>query len=615
MKKTKFFMPLIAALALSSCSSDEPAAVNGGNEDLSDARFLAVSIVSNGDISSRAGDQYGENIKFEDGEGDENTVNNVRIYFFSAGGDAVAVKKNSSVNYYDVPVNDIKTNTDPSENHGETVEQILEAVVVVEAGDKLPAQLLAVINPDTSNTGLGIKSLSLSELTEKVNDYALLANGTSKTFVMTNSVYPDNNQVINTTRVSPANYATSEAEAKKDENVVKIYVERNVAKVRLSATKLDKEGDLYKVYKKGSKGDGTDDTEYKIGEGDNAKQVYLKLEGWGVTADLKHEYLSKHIKYSWGETYLGANTTWFSVVNHRSYWADVCNPTGKENYNQYYEYNALGRLTKNKFDGTEYVYCNENAERPAGLNLEPTMVLIKGTLCDKDGKALYIDEYGGNRVIDDENLTTLKNRYILMYTASKEQLPYKKVEEVGGKITYKQMSAEDLTFIPIEKVAANNVPDADATDEAKAATNVASGRYKVYATLTDEAKVAEWYSDVKITTNDKGEEVTTVNVNSKLANTKGIEEKLLGLSYAKVWKSGMTYYYANIKHIGIKEGTVRNHIYDLDLTKIYGIGTPVYDEKLTIIPEKPQNDQTYIAAQVNILSWRIVPSSLTLDWD
>ncbi len=614
MKKKFLFLPLAAAMMFAACSSDEDLAENGGNKDaVDDARFLCVSIVSNGDTSSRtAGEKYdGPNgLKFEDGLAAENAVSSVRIYFFSATGDAVAVKKNSNVNYYDIA----ETKTDTSaDKHDETVEKILEAVVVVEPGEKLPAQLLAVVNPDTSETGLGSKSLSLSELTEQINDYAQLAK--NNTFVMVNSVYPDNNQVINTTRVSPANYAASAEEAKKDQNVVKIYVERNVAKVRLSAAKLEKEGNLYKVYRKGKNADGSDntanDTEYKIGEGDAAKQVYLKLDGWDVTADLKHEYLSKHIVYSWGQTYLGANTTWYSVEKHRSYWADVCNPNGRNNFNQYYAYNDANHLKHNKFDGTEFVYCNENAERPAELNLEPTQVLIKGTLCDKDEKALNICEYGGNRIIDDESFTDLKTRYIMMYTASKDQLPYKMVEK-GGEITYKQMSAEDLTFIPIEKVAANNTPAADATEEEKAAADVASGRYKVYATLTEDAKTAEWYSKVTI---DEDGKVTSVDASSKLSNTKTIEEKLRGLSYAEVWKSGMTYYFVDIKHLGSKWGTVRNHIYDLALTKIYGIGTPVYDETLTIIPEKPQNDQTYIAAQVNILSWRVVANDVTLDWE
>ncbi len=614
MKKKFLFLPLAAAMMFAACSSDEDLAENGGNEGIADGRFLAVSIISNGDTSTR-GDQYsGPNgLTFEDGEASENVVKNLRIYFFSTSGDAVAIKKNSTVNYYDVPVEDIVTNPadsdDGSENHNVTVERILKAVVVVEAGDKLPAQLVAVINPDTSDKGLGSKSLSLSELTEQINDYASLANGSENLFVMTNSVYPDNGTIVNTTAVSAANYALSEAEA--TNNPVKIYVERNVAKVRLSANTLEKEGDLYKVYRKGEKKDDgavVPDSEYKIGEGDAAKQVYLKLDGWDVTADLRYEYLSKHIVYSWEQTYLGAGTTWFSAENHRSYWANVCNPNGRNNYNQYYAYNNANHLKNKKFDGTEWVYCNENTERPAELNLEPTQVLITGTLCDKDGKALNICEYGGNRIIDDEVLTALRKRYALMYTASRDQLPYKQVVD-GSTVKYVQLAYTDITFIPIENL--NNTPAAGTTDEAKGNPQVTSGRYKVYATLTEDAKAATWYK--KITVDAEGK--VSVSEADKLTDTKPIEDKLYSLSYAEIWKSGKTYYYFDIKHLGDKWGTVRNHIYDLNLTKIYGIGTPVYDETKVIIPEKPQNDQTFIAAQVNILSWRVVANEVTLDWE
>ncbi len=611
MKKKILFLPLAAALMFAACSSDEDLAGNGGNEGTADRHYLSVSIISNGNTSSRsAGEKYdGPNgLKFEDGEAAENAVNNLRIYFFSTSGDAVAVKKNATVNYYDVPVKDIMTDL-MSQNHSETVERILKAVVVIEAGDKLPAQLVAVINPDISDKGLGSNSLSLSELTEQINDYASLANNNS--FVMTNSVYPDNGSIINATAVSATNYALSAPEAAA--NPVKIYVERNVAKVRLSAKTLAKEGDLYKVYQKGLNPDGTvNETEYKIGEGAVAKQVYLKLGGWDVTGDLRYEYLSKHIVYSWEQTYLGAGTTWFSAENHRSYWANVCNPNGRYNYNQYYAYNDAKHLKNNKLDGTEWVYCNENAERPAELNLQPTQVLITGTLCDKDGKALNICEYGGNRIIDDEDFTTLKKRYVLMYTASKDLLPYKKVEKEDGTVDYVQLSYTDLTFIPIEKVAAaGSTPAAGTTDAERTGSTVKSGRYKVYATLNEAAKAATWYKKVTVGADGKA----SVSEADKLADTKPIDDKLYDLSYAEIWKSGMTYYYINIKHLGNKWGTVRNHIYDLKLTKIYGIGTPVYDDTLTIIPEKPQNDQTYIAAQVNILSWRVVANDVTLDWE
>ena len=38
-----------------------------------------------------------------------------------------------------------------------------------------------------------------------------------------------------------------------------------------------------------------------------------------------------------------------------------------------------------------------------------------------------------------------------------------------------------------------------------------------------------------------------------------------------------------------------------------GFGTPIYDpEEDFIVPDKPENVVSYVAAQINILSWRVV---------
>lgn len=85
----------------------------------------------------------------------------------------------------------------------------------------------------------------------------------------------------------------------------------------------------------------------------------------------------------------------------------------------------------------------------------------------------------------------------------------------------------------------------------------------------------------------------------------------------------MTYYYFPIQHLGHmgkdgknygKNGVVRNHIYDSTITKLYGLGTPVYNPDETIYPEKPEDNDSYIAAQIKILSWRLVNNNVELEW-
>lgn len=84
---------------------------------------------------------------------------------------------------------------------------------------------------------------------------------------------------------------------------------------------------------------------------------------------------------------------------------------------------------------------------------------------------------------------------------------------------------------------------------------------------------------------------------------------------AKAWRDGKTYYYLDLKHLNVNPdadanktkggyGVVRNHIYEVELNTIFGLGTPVLipDEEIEIIPQKPTPDAFYLGARINILS-------------
>lgn len=84
-----------------------------------------------------------------------------------------------------------------------------------------------------------------------------------------------------------------------------------------------------------------------------------------------------------------------------------------------------------------------------------------------------------------------------------------------------------------------------------------------------------------------------------------------------MYTDGKCYFWTAIEHFGKENetgsiGVVRNHIYKLNLTAIQGLGTPVVDPTEPIIPEKPSDDNSYLAARVNILSWKIVDQNVTL---
>jgi hypothetical protein len=50
------------------------------------------------------------------------------------------------------------------------------------------------------------------------------------------------------------------------------------------------------------------------------------------------------------------------------------------------------------------------------------------------------------------------------------------------------------------------------------------------------------------------------------------------------------------------------------ITDIKGYGTPVYNGEVGFItPEKPVDINTFVAAQINILSWRVVENDYPLN--
>jgi hypothetical protein len=84
-----------------------------------------------------------------------------------------------------------------------------------------------------------------------------------------------------------------------------------------------------------------------------------------------------------------------------------------------------------------------------------------------------------------------------------------------------------------------------------------------------------------------------------------------------MYTEGKCYFWTAIEHIGPADktgsvGVVRNHAYALTLKTISGLGTPVVDPTEPIIPETPSDDNSYLAAQVHILPWKMVSQNVDL---
>lgn len=565
MKRNLLFMSVLASLFLVGCSQKEIVPGGEDNGKGSGSSFINVNLVSYGN-GTRAISPY------EDGTDEENKVTKVRFYFFTETGGPANVKLNGSsyVNYYDWTPG--KDDVNPGSNPD--IEKKLSATIVIRtpAGDQVPQRIAAVLNP-TENA----KSRSLSELQSVAADYANGNFTREGQFVMFNSVYAEGSDEIVPQPILAKNLCTTEADAK--DNPVTLYVERSVAKVSLGFGDLldsnhrmqikDKDGNAVKV-------PGVDGQQIN---------VYLEIKGWGLTAETDKGRLVKKIDASW-------DGNWWKG-SYRSFWA-----INAENAaNQYHKYTDIPEMD---WTTPPHLYTNENAGQLAGKQLNKTKFIINGNICDENGNALTLVRHLGVHFADvtsssdeNENFKSLKNSILKQLEASGKKYYVKETtgESDNALTTFRQIDAGDIKIVKADQKTQED----------------SNNNCYVYAQLTDAAANLIWY-----TNNEPSVENPTASasdINNALKNKDVVD-------WGLVWNSGMTYYYDEIKHITDSKmtGVVRNHIYKVNITKIAGLGTPVYDPEEVIYPEKPEKNDHYIAAEIKILSWRVVTDNYELEW-
>ena len=570
MKIFKFFPLACAALMMSACSSDND--IEGGaTKPGSDPQYLAVNIVNVGTTPTRAGD-------YENGTTEESKIKKVRFYFFNGDGSPYLIKNpnvtevtgGGNVNYLEATPGDDTTTPGSSAN----VEKITQTVLVINGEQNAaPAAIMAVVNPETvepatlkngatmrlselRSTAVGSKFYNKDVSTGKVSD-----------FVMSNSVYINAGEDVCSSLVA-GHLTTSEKTAM--ENPVDLYVERVVAKVTADVDK-----DAFKV------GDGSnwETTKYgtttavgKYGDYD----VYAVIEGWGLAEENGKAEVEKQVDKSWTDGTLGIGT-WNTYDYHRSFWErSVAFNTGVDGNrpvnHKYEEFKA-------KMKDELYTLPNTPIEKVTNLNTNNlTKLLVAATLRYKDAENNWhnaeICRYNGMNFLGIDNLKKhVASTFSQYYTST-------------DNTHYTQLSGSDIDF-----------KDPDAT----------MVQYRVTPTLAadPEGVTKKYYTKNPGTTSD----FTEVNKSTVLA--------AIEASKAEVRKDGKAYYFVPIKHLGKagelgEYGVVRNHFYKINLTGLTGFGTPVYNPELVIDPTVPTYDNTYLAARVQVLQWRVVNQNVNL---
>lgn len=482
---------------------------------------------------------------FDDGEAEERAVNHADFFFFDEAGNPFNVTGNPAT----TPggginhLRAVNVTFSADGNEGDDISDTSTPVLLLKTyKGQFPSQIVAVLNWSPDGT----KSYSLEELHNAVDIQGTF--NSTKYFVMSNAVYAQGTTEVCATPLTMENIKTTESDALA--SPVNIYVERVAAKVSVITNE-----------------------KYALEEGDNPS-VHAKILSWDLYRDNSESTLLKVIDPTWSADVLGFN--WNDSPWYRSYWATSLDaPTDDEIF-------GTTPLSANA-----YTYIGENTTGKATC----TKAVIKAQLVNSEDKPLEIAIWNNVEYVDaltdaqskgGESLriavaNTLKNTYFAMTTN-------------GETTTYTGLKPEDLACV------AGGTDDTPEGVEAN----------EVYFQLSETGAAKNWYKLVD------GVYRTVANDIANDANsTKATNEALKSVPAAVLYTNGETFYYVDIKHLGntgkdAEYGIVRNHVYNVTIKSIKGYGSPVYEGVNFLEYPEISEQNTFVSAQINILSWKLV---------
>lgn len=572
MKISKLFPFACVALMMSACASDKEE-IGSSTRPGSDPQYLAVNIVNVGATPTTRAAEY------ENGTAEESAIKKVRFYFFNGDGSPYLIKNPGGTgvtggedkNWLEAsPADDTPTSGTPSQ-----IEKITQTVLVINGVQAAaPAAIVAVVNPGTVEATTlqnekGGDVMRLSELRYSAvgsQFYKKDATGKVSDFVMSNSVYVNAGEDVCASLV--AGHVTTSAETAKAKPV-DLYVERVVAKVT-----ADVDNNAFEL------GNGTNwaadkyGTKKPVGKSGDY-DVYAVIEGWGLASENGKAEVEKQVNKTWADGTLGF-TPWTTSDYHRCFWeksvAIDLGPGANQPVNP--KFNQLNA----KMHDVLYTLPNTPESKVTDLkNNNLTKFAVAATLRYKDADNNWhyaeICRYNGVSILGIDNLKRQVALTFSQYYTSTDGT------------NYTQLSKDDINF-----------KDPDATTQ----------QYLVTPTLADAPAGTKYYTKSTTGTTPTFTEVDKATVLAAIEADK-----------AEVRKDGRAYYYVPIKHLGgtgelAEYGIVRNHFYKITLSGIKGFGTPVYDPAKVVVPAVPTYQDTYLAARVQVLQWRVVTQSASL---
>ena len=482
--------------------------------------------------------------------------------FLAADADEIAVS-GATILFFDgdVQVADPFTTSDYDSNWSAgqgSIDKEHKAVIVLRNAVKNPTSIVAILNALPQGVTV-TRQTTMPQLLALAGDFR---KADAKNFVMTNSVYLDADKKVQIgAPVTAANVQKTAALA--EQNPVTIYVEKIVAKAKLT---------------NGNDTDTGVTTKPKAGE-TTGKKISVTVDKWWLDNANPQSFLVKNLATSYTE--VGTGTWWYDVPNFRSYWATAYGITDDTaEHSDYTEGVALDKV----------IYAQENTNQAT-----PTQLVVAATLTVEGAPA------GTSIVKYLSEVYTAPEFETLLYGLISE----KYLTRTGGEGT----EQSPYTYASVPKTA---FTFDFATNTSETTVQFDGKDIKDY-----EAKVTMTYTgqDVLYTTTD-GTTYKEVPEATYEADFASLTRKV------QYWDKGATYYFTPIVHNKdvLDEdnnplyGIIRNHLYDITIKSITGLGTPVANTTSgkEIIPDIPVDEETYLAAEVKILKYKVVKNEVDL---
>lgn len=583
-----------ALLALSGCS-DEPGAVPDNTKPVGQQVFMDIDLRSAPD--SRA-------YEFADGSEDEHRVYCARFYFFDEDGLYYGQASKWSPSGATEPDN---------------VEHMGKSTVVLDnvGSNKYPAYLLTVLNAPafSPKTTLEETSKTLMDLSSTIDGekYYVMSTSSFRGTPKTDPQHYGDAKYYYATKLHANDFKLTATDA--TANPVVVYVERLAAKIELKMKISSKpnENGVYPVNISvmGNPNDEGGDTEA-------ATELGVKILGWDFVDAKAKNYLSKQLDDSWTA---GSNTPftgWTEPNRYRSYWAKPADygVEGRAGLNTK-TYDALSRTFGDENIIYTHEYTNKLANITATTESEGMQVIvgrvphiiIKARLCDKTGKGQSLIRWNGYF------FTPLRFKQYILSTINKDDI---KVYFKNSAGQYEQPSAHaHYKFILASQAANESAAFKKVVEDHKLA---GTGRVVMYPNFPDDGRYTYYTKNAEGAWTTISRQEALDLLNPVLAAAQTVPTEAFSDGGNSAMGGGAMYYVITIDHNPDfedsqdgKYGIVRNHWYEITINDIVNIGHAVWDPHHEVIePEYPKDDRYSLAAQIKVLSWRIVDKVVDL---